>query len=166
MLDQAMPQSVGGTSVIERSLRTILYTGLTAGMLDITAAFTNTWLHGRGLIVVVQSIAGGLLGRSAYQGGLKTAALGLVLHFIIATIWGAVYYAASLKLPLLTRRAVPCGLFYGVVVYLVMYGVVLPLSALRVPPLNQAPTAMLTSVLIHMFCVGLPIALMVRRHTD
>ncbi len=146
------------------SKQAILFGGLIAGALDITAAFINSALHGRSLIGVLQSIAGGLLGRTAYQGGWRTAVLGFVLHFCIATIWAAVYYAASLKLPLLTRHAIVCGLLYGVVVYLFMYMVVLPLSALQFKFFNQPASAVLTGVLIHLFCVGLPIALAVRWH--
>jgi hypothetical protein len=44
-----------------------------------------------------------------------------------------------------------------------MYMVVLPLSAYHFKFFNQPATAILTGVLIHLFCVGLPIALVVRR---
>ena len=142
--------------------QTILWGGLIAGALDIVAAFINSGLRGRGPVWVLQSVAGGLLGRNSFQGGLRTALLGLALHFFIATVWTAAYYAASLKLPLLTRQAVLSGLLYGVVVYLVMYRVVLPLSALQFKFFNQPVTAILTGVLIHLFCVGLPIALVIR----
>lgn len=142
--------------------QTILWGGLIAGALDITAAFINSGLRGRGPIWVLQSVAGGLLGRNSFQGGLKTALLGLALHFFIATMWAAAYCVASLKLPWLVRQAALCGLLYGVVVYLVMYMVVLPLSALQFKFFNQPVTAILTGVMIHLFCVGLPIALVTR----
>ncbi|MGH9836858.1 MAG: hypothetical protein ACREBD_13360 [Blastocatellia bacterium] len=142
--------------------QTILWGGLIAGALDITAAFINSGLRGRSPIWVLQSVAGGWLGRNSFQGGLKTALLGLALHFFIATMWAAAYCLASLKLHRLTRQAVLCGLLYGVVVYLVMYMVVLPLSALQFKFFNQPVTAILTGVLIHLFCVGLPIALVTR----
>ena len=164
MFENTIAPTANGLSATERSqgLRTILYAGLIAGAMDITAALINSKLHGGAAVRVLQSIAGGLLGRDAYQGGWKTAALGFVLHFCIATIWAAIYYAASLKLPLLTRQAVWCGLVYGVVVYLAMYSIVLPLSALRLPVLVQAPAAMLAGILIHLCCIGLPIALVTR----
>lgn len=166
MLDKTIAPPIEGMSSIERSraLTTILYGGLSAGVLDITAAFIISSLrHGRGPVLVLQSIAGGLLGRNAaFQGGLKTAALGLALHFLIATTATAVYYAVSLKLPLIVRRAVGCGLLYGIAVYLFMQMVVLPLSALHVSLFNQPATAILIGVLVHMVCVGLPIALVVR----
>ncbi|MBI1762060.1 MAG: hypothetical protein HYR56_11570 [Acidobacteria bacterium] len=168
MFDNALAQPLKDATANTGAhhLLTILYGGLLAGALDITAAFINSALHGRSLIGVLQSIAGGLLGRGAYQGGWKTATLGFVLHFCIATIWAALYYAASLKLPLLTRHTIVCGLLYGVVVYACMYLIVLPLSALQFKFFNQPADAILTGVLIHLFCVGLPIALTVRWRTQ
>lgn len=134
--------------------------GLLAGTLDILAAFAMSWPR-VGPARVLQSIAYGLLGRAAYQGGVRTAVLGLLLHFVIALSAAAVYYAASRQWSVLHRRPIICGLAYGVVVYLVMNLVVLPLSqiGLRVPAWHTV--ALL--VVIHMVCVGLPIALATAR---
>jgi len=144
-------------------LQTILLGGLCAGILDITAACTNGYLrNGSSPVRIFQSVAGGWFGRDTFQGGWKTAALGLATHFLIATIWAAVYALASRKLPLLTRHAVPLGVLYGILVYLCMYGVVLPLSAWHSRFFNQSASAIATGVVIHMFCVGLPIALVTR----
>jgi fructose-specific phosphotransferase system IIC component len=75
----------------------------------------------------------------------------------------AVYYAASRRLRALVDHAVICGLAYGVVVYLFMYYVVLPLSAIHAK--NPYPlVSVVTALGIHMLCVGLPIALVVRRY--
>jgi uncharacterized membrane protein YagU involved in acid resistance len=143
-----------------RHLAPIALGGVLAGVLDILAAFAMSWPRVTPARVL-QSIASGLLGRAAYQGGARTAALGLLLHFVIAFGAAAVYYAASRRLPLLRRRPVACGLAYGVAVYLVMNLVVLPLSQIgfRLPPW---PTIALL-VVIHMICVGLPIALAAAR---
>lgn len=165
MLDDAINPLSGEASLAGHALRAIFSAGLITGVLDITAALINNKLRGGSAMRVLQSIAGGLLGRDSYQGGWKTATLGFVLHFCIAAIWAAIYYAASLKLPLLTRQAVWCGLAYGLFVYLAMYLIVLPLSALQFRFFNQPATAMLTGVLIHLFCVGLPIALAIRWQT-
>ena len=146
----------------QQLLQTILLGGLCAGVLDITAASINSTLHGGGPVRVFQSVAGGWLGRVTFQGGWKTAFLGLAIHFLIATIWAAIYAVASLQLPLLNRQAVLSGLFFGSAVYLFMYGIVLPLSAYHARFGNQTPTAILISWLIHIFCVGLPIALVTR----
>lgn len=135
--------------------------GAVAGVLDILAAFTLSAARGGSPVRVLQGIASGLLGSSAFQGGAATAFLGVTLHFFIAFVAAAVYYGASRVLPILVRRPVVSGLAYGVVVYAVMNLVVLPLSRVnfRTPPSSIVATL----VAIHMLCVGLPIALAVRR---
>ena len=111
-----------------------------------------------------QSIASGLIGRASLEGGWATVLLGVSLHFLIAFIWAAIYYGASLKLQALARRALLCGSIYGVVVYFAMQTIVLPLSAIRKPPfLFGTPSQMLRQIIVHIICVGLPIALMARR---
>jgi len=144
-----------------KSYRSILFGGLIAGVLDITAAFVNSSLQGRSPIWVLQSIASGLLGAQSYKGGLRTAALGGVLHFLIAFVAAAVYYGGSRRFKFLVHRAVACGLLYGVAVYLFMYSIVLPLTFHR--SFFHPLTAVVTGLIIHMFCVGLPISLAVRR---
>lgn len=143
-------------------LKAILAGGLIAGILDITAASVNVWLNsGRGPVSTFQSVAGGLYGAETFNGGYQTAAIGLALHFFIATIWAAVFYLASRKLKFMTRRAILSGVLYGIAVWLFMYLVVLPLSAWKtsVYPLKSV----VTGIIIHIFCIGLPIALVVRR---
>jgi hypothetical protein len=140
--------------------RAIVFGGLAAGVLDISAAFVNSGLNGRSPMFVLQSIASGLLGAESYQGGLRSAALGAALHFSIAFVACTVYYAASRKFKVLVQHAILWGVLYGVAVYLFMYLVVLPLTFHRsfVRPLSAVATGMG----IHMLCVGLPISLAVR----
>lgn len=145
-----------------KSYQAIFLGGLIAGTLDIVAAFINSGWRGGSPTSVLQAIAGGLLGAEAFKGGFATAALGLVLHFFIATMATAMYYAASRKLKVLVEQPIVCGLAYGIPVYLVMNLVVLPLSAVPFK-VSHAPANVATAVLILMFCVGLPIALVVRR---
>jgi hypothetical protein len=143
-------------------LKAILLGGLSAGILDITAASVNSWLRsGRGPISTFQSVAGGLYGAETFNGGYRTAALGLALHFFIALTAAAVYYTASRKLKFMIRQPVLSGVLYGVAVWLFMYLIVLPLSAWKVSTYTFSSVA--TGILIHIFCVGLPIALIARR---
>jgi hypothetical protein len=142
----------------------ILLGGLIAGVLDITAAVVTTLVRGGRPARMLQSIAGGVLGAASFQGGLKTAALGLVLHFVIAFGATAVYYAASRKLTFLIRQPIISGLLYGVAVYFFMNLVVLPLSAVPFK-VSFRPSLLVTGLIVHMLCVGLPIALVVRRYS-
>jgi hypothetical protein len=140
----------------------IFWGGLIAGTLDICAAFLTAWLRaGVGPIRVLHSVASGLLGAAAFEGGGKTAVLGLALHFLIATVATAVFYFASRKLLFLTERPVTYGLLYGVAVYAFMNFVVLPLSNVARRPATVS--GRIIGMLTIMFCVGLPIALIVRR---
>ena len=137
-----------------------------AGTLDITVAFVEAGLEGRSPISLLQGIAGGLLGMSSFRGGLATAALGAFFHFLIATTAAAVFYLASRKLKFLVKHAILSGLLYGVAVYVFMSYVVLPLSAyhtkIALPPMSN----LITGIAVHMFMVGLPISLMVRKYSD
>ena len=141
-----------------------LVTGtLMVGVLDILDAFIFFGLRGARPVGILQSIASGVLGRAAYQGGLRTAALGLLLHFVIAFGVVATYLLATRLIPALNRRSWLYGLLYGVVVYAVMNLVVVPLSAAA---LGTGPTPLVVrvnGVLIHMFGVGLPAALVAAR---
>jgi hypothetical protein len=141
--------------------RAIFVAGLTAGVLDITAAFINSGLRGTSPMRVLQAIASGLLGAESYSGGVLTASLGLVVHFLIAFVAATLYYLASRRVEFLIERAVIAGLIYGVAVYFFMYAVVLPLTFHR--SFLQPLSAVLTGLAIHIFCVGLPISLVVRR---
>ena len=139
--------------------RAVLAAGLAAGVLDILAAFASSAARGVGPARVLKYIASGVLGPAALRGGAATAGLGLLLHFVIATGWAAVYWAASRRIAFLRTRPVIAGLAYGVVVYFLMTRVVVPLSAVPPRPAAVSPEA----IAIHMACVGLPIALVLGR---
>ncbi|HEY6546924.1 MAG TPA: hypothetical protein VI589_03425 [Vicinamibacteria bacterium] len=140
--------------------RAIGVAGLLAGVLDINAAFLFYLPRGVSPVVILKSVASGLLGPAAFKGGPEVAALGLLLHFVIAFGAAAVYYAASRWLPVLAQKPWICGPLFGIAVYFFMSLVVLPLSSVTPRPFNPDPIM----ILIHMLCVGTPIAWAVRRH--
>jgi len=152
----------GGVTATTSPSRAVVWGGAMAGILDIAAALTVYGLRGARPIRILQAIASGLLGPEAFKGGTATAALGLALHFLIAFTAAAVYVAASRRLRILVARPVLAGLLYGIVVYAVMNAVVLPLSHVA-PARFHAPLA-LAILVVHMLCVGLPIALAARRY--
>src|SRR6266516_3718677 len=157
------PHNCSRVDMIPRSnaVPAILRAGLLAGLLDITAAIV-VYAHVTRTVPMLQGIASGILGRDAFTGGLLTAGLGLLCHFCIATSAAAIYYLASRRLPFLLRHAVVSGAAYGVAVYCFMQLVVIPLSAFGPRPLTLA--TVLVGVAIHIPCVGLPIALILRRY--
>lgn len=142
----------------------IFWGGLACGVLDITQACVAWGIqnHARPSRIF-QAVAAGLLGPQSFQGGTKTAILGGFLHFLIAFIWAAIYYIASRKLTILVDRPVLFGLLYGEFVWLMMNFVVIPLSQTHRGPFTAA--AIITGPIGHLFLVGLPIALAVRRYS-
>jgi hypothetical protein len=142
-------------------LRPILLAGAAAGLLDITAAFATWAPKGVSPVRILQGIASGLLGAKSFRGGAAAAALGLAFQFLIATTAAAVFFGASRKLPALARRPFASGALYGIAVYGVMYGIVMPLSRVHRSPFSWTATAI--AVLTHVVCVGIPIAVVVGR---
>ncbi len=103
-------------------------------------------------VSVLQSVAAGLLGGGAFQGGVATAVLGLALHFLIAFCMALVYVLASRKLPVLTKRPILLGALYGCVLFAVMNFVVVPLSAIGWRPMSWVGA--LRALLPHVLFVG------------
>src|SRR5882672_10855821 len=145
-----------------RAFDTILYGGLVVGILDLLFAFTFYGLIlGAHPLRIFQSVAAGLLGRTAaLAGGIRTFLLGILLHFVVATCIATVYYLASRVLPVLIRHAVISGLIYGMIAYLGMNYVVIPLSAIRRSPGPLQIPIFLTEIIGHAFLVGLPLGLL------
>lgn len=135
----------------------VLAGGLLAGALDILYACLF-WAVRADVppTRIFQSVAAGLLGEASFRGGAATAALGLVLHFLIACSMALVYYLVARRWPLLGRRPIPIGIVYGLLLYVVMNHVVVPLSAAG--PGSRDPTWIALTIAVHAFLVGLPIA--------
>jgi len=130
--------------------------------LDFTAACVTWWLlAGARPYRIGQSIASGLLGPKSFEGGIPTALLGVAIHFLIAFTAATVFYVSSRKIKFLTQQAVAAGALYGIAVYTFMYWVVMPLSAVRRGPFSWMLT--LLAIVTHIFCVGLPIAIAVKK---
>ena len=142
------------------ALRTIAITGLIVGAMDITSAFIIAISRGSTATRLLQFVASGLIGQRAFQGGVATAALGLALHFVIAFSLVAVFYFASRQFAFLRHQAVLSGMVYGLIVFGVMNLIVLPLSAAKP---RHTLTGDLIQIGIHMFVIGLPTSLLVRR---
>ena len=151
--------------VYPRALKAIFCAGLVAGIFDIIFAFVMWAMRGRGMTWVLQSVAGGLLGRETFNKGAGSAALGLILHFFIALVWAAIFFLASRKLSILKSHPIVCGLLYGAIVYLVMYFIVLPNSAYH-SKLPDELQSILINLLGHMILIGLPISLLIRRFSQ
>jgi hypothetical protein len=90
--------------------------GHLAGTLDVACACL---INSAKPSVILQAIAGGLLGKSSFSGGAATVALGLVLQWAMSIIIATIFVVASRWRPALERRWIAAGLAYGVVVFAV-----------------------------------------------
>jgi hypothetical protein len=117
---------------------------------------------------IFQSIARGVLGPAAMQGGWNTACFGIALEFLMTLIMAKVYIVAANRITDLRKFWWLLGPCYGIVVMVVMYTVVLPLSAIHsggaLPDGPRGPDGKITdhqmlyaTILVHMFIVGLVI---------
>jgi hypothetical protein len=84
-------------------------------------------LAGRTVERVWQGVAAGWIGKAARDGGLASAALGVVTHFGIAICMAAAYAVAARRIPVLYRLWWLCAPLYGIVLYGIMYRIVMPL---------------------------------------
>jgi hypothetical protein len=145
------------------AMRTVLLAGCAAAAIDIVFAFVFFgWTLGITPVRVLQSVATGWYGRASFEGGLATAAVGLVSHFFILIVAAWFYYLASRRLSLLNRSPLTCGIAFGVAIYIAMTFVIVPLSATPARALTFSVVSV-GQFLIHPV-LGIAIAMIVRRY--
>ena len=143
-------------------LRAVLVGGSIAGALDILFALTHAAINGMAPQRLLLVVASGLLGQDSYTGGWSTALLGLVAHFALSLLWAALFVVAATRLPRLVAKPALSGAIFGVLVFLAMRLVVLPLSEFP-HPVSFKPLSAGLDLLSHVFFFGLPIALAAAR---
>jgi hypothetical protein len=144
--------------------KTILLAWITAGCLDLLAAITvySLIMHRVTTMRLLQGIARGALGHSAYEGGIATALAGVGFHFVIAFCFTVFYFLIFPYIPFLKKQRVISGLLYGIFVWCAMNLAVLPL--MKIAPLPTKLDSIIRGTVILMFCIGLPISLIVSRY--
>jgi len=145
-------------------LKTILLAWLTAACLDLLAAITvySLIMHRVTTERLLQGIARGALGNSALEGGTATALAGVGFHFIIAFCFTVFYFLIFPYIPFLKKQRVLSGLLYGIFVWCVMNLAVLPLMKIAALPTKW--DSIIRGAVILMFCIGLPISLIVSKY--
>jgi hypothetical protein len=122
------------------------------GLLDAVDAVVFFGLRGVAPGRIFQGIASGVLGRASFEGGAATIALGVVLHFTVACGIVSTYVGVSRIVATLRERPWLFGPPYGLVAYLVMNLVVIPLSAIGQPRFALWPVV--NGLLIHGLVIG------------
>lgn len=143
--------------------RAVVAGGLIAGALDMVWVCTLWGTLGVTPTRIFQAVASGWLGNdAAVAGGYATALLGAVSHFGITVAMAYAYYLVARRVPALVRHPWRHGALYGVLLYIVMIHVIVPLSA---APSGQSPPwpwALWANIAAHMLLVGVPCALAAR----
>jgi uncharacterized membrane protein YagU involved in acid resistance len=148
-------------------LRLSVIAGLIIGFADeiVYHWFITSVLSGVPLITVYQYIASGALGESAFAGGIATALLGVLFHYLISIVIAGVFILSADRIPLLRRYVIPGSLLYGFGVFIVMNMIVTPLSA--TPPLpTPAMSQLIVMIMDHILVFGLLLGILVRRNAN
>ena len=101
--------------------------GLAGGAVDAVYATGLSLIRGGSALRPWQSVASGWIGKAARDGGATSAGLGLFTHFAIALSMAAALAAVAARMKVLYQRPLLAGALYGLILYLVMYRIVLPL---------------------------------------
>jgi hypothetical protein len=148
-------------------LRLSVIAGLIIGFADAILYhwFVQNVLGGVPLISLYQYIASGALGEAAFAGGIATALLGMLFHYIFSIVIAGIFILSVDRITLLHRYLIPGSLLYGFGVFIVMNMIVTPLSA--TPPIPAPTTPMLiVNLLDHLLVFGLLLGLLVRRNVS
>ena len=142
-------------------LRPIVLATLVAGTLDILAAVILSLIFGRGPMTMLRGVASGPF-PPATEWGAPGSVLGLAVHFTLMAIMVTIYMVAADRRPALRAKPLQWGVIYGLITYVAMNLIVVPLRfAGAFPPSLRG---VLTQLFCHIVLVGIPIAYIAARH--
>jgi hypothetical protein len=151
------PHPPSSGRVKQGALETIVVTGICVGIIDGVAAVALTMARsGRSPLIVFQYIASGILGNAAFSGGMASVILGMACHFFIALSWSAVFFFLQPATSRFIKGKVGKSILYGVIIWIVMNLLVLPLSAVDQGTFRA--TKIFTGAGILIVAAGLPMA--------
>ncbi len=161
--------TIASTSPATRNslLRLSVIAGLIIGFADeiIYHWFVTGVLGGTPLIIVYQYIASGALGEFAFAGGITTALLGVLFHYLFSIVIAGIFILSVDRIPLLRRYLIPGSLLYGFGVFIVMNMIVTLLSA--TPPLpTPTMSQLIVMILDHILVFGLLLGILVKRNAN
>ena len=136
--------------------RAIGWATLVAGTIDILYAALMSSIFGRGPAAMLRTVASGPF-PPATEWGAAGSILGLIVHFTLMAIMATYYVIAARNWPTLLARPMQWGTIYGLVTYVVMNWIVVPVRF--DVPLPPEPRAILSQLFAHIVLVGIPIAL-------
>jgi hypothetical protein len=147
-------------------LPAILAAGLLTGILDGFAAVVQYLINtGRNPVMVFRFIASGIFGKPAFDPEATFMPVwGLFFHIAIATIFTAIFFFLYPRIPFFSRNRITGGVIYGLVIWLIMNRIVLPLS--NTPSLPFKLKSAVTGILILIVAVGIPVSILAARYYE
>ena len=140
--------------------RTIAWATLVAGTLDILFAAILSLIRDRAPADMLRFVASGPF-PAATEWGAAGAWLGLATHFALMAIMAAVFVLIAQRRPALTAKPIQWGVIYGLITYVIMNLIVVPLRFPAAWP--PKPIGIATQLFAHIVLVGIPIALIAAR---
>ena len=140
--------------------RLVLATAI-AGTLDMGMAAIETARAGKPIGGMLRGVASGPF-PAATDWGRGGAVLGLLTHYAIMAVMAAIFLIARDRIAVIRRHTIVAALVYGVILWLVMYGLVLPLR-FGMPFPSPQPMAIAKQLFAHVLLVGLTFGLVARR---
>jgi hypothetical protein len=141
-------------------LRAILVSGTLSAILDGLCVTALYYSQSVPPIRLWQNVASSVLGKSSFEHGWYSGALGLLLHCAVAFTASSVFVLLAQKVTSLLTHPFASGAIFGLIVFAVMNLVIIPLS--RMPKRSIALSGILIQVVMHIVLVGIPIALATR----
>ena len=132
-----------------------------SGTLDILLAMILTVLFGREIGNMLRYVASGPIPQ-ATEMGPGGAVLGLIVHYGLMAIMAAVLMAFARHRPQYLDRPILLGIVYGLITYVVMNLIVVPLRFDA--PLPPKPLSIATQLFAHICLVGIPMALVAAKY--
>jgi len=142
-------------------LKPIALATLISGTLDILFAMILTLWFGRQIPGMLRFVASGPF-PAATDMGASGAVLGLAVHFALMGIMAAVFMIAVSQRPSLVANPWAAALVYGLITYVVMNWLVVPLRFAA--PLPPKPLSIATQLFAHIVLVGVPFALIAKKY--
>jgi len=144
-------------------VETIIKAGLLTGSLDIAAALLQFYLRtGKSPVVVLNFIASGVFGKTAFTGEMGMAFWGLLFHFIIVFVWTMIFFLLYPKIALLAKNKIINGILFGFIIWSVMTRIILPISNTPKIPFDLIQAVI--GILILMLAVGIPNSFLINKY--
>jgi hypothetical protein len=136
---------------------TIVSAALLVGTLDALGATINYLVSGRkDAGKLFQYIASAVFGANAYTGGTAMIILGVLFHYIVASLFTLCFFLLYPRMKLLSVNRFVTGILYGIFIWLVMTFLVVPLTRIPAKTVYLKPAIIGASILI--VAIGIPLS--------